>query len=99
MSMQAASGAVILAFPARGAAAGRARLQLATEGLIRALDEQRQAMREWRAALDQLSAASSGLHGSLRAHERALAGLAARVASLGEQANRMTAWSETLPAL
>lgn len=99
MEDRAASEAVILAFPPREAAMARLRLQRSLDGLARALEEQRQAMREWRGALDKLSAAASDLHGSLRRQERTLTGLAQRVASLGEQASLTVRWSDTLTAL
>ncbi len=94
-----ASEAVILPFPTREAAVARLRLQRSLEGLARALEDQRQAMREWRGALDQLSVAASDLHGSLRRQERTLIGLSQRVASLGEQASLTVRWSDTLAAI
>ena len=93
----APAGATVIAFPARPAPDGSARLRAALSDLDRALREQREAVMQWGAALSALRGSLGGLGGAMRQYQDRLDGLQDHTAALHTQAVRLSAWADTTP--
>ena len=91
----APAGATVIAFPARPAPDGSARLRAALADLDRALHEQREAATQWGAALSALRGSLGGLGGAMRHYQDRLGGLQDDTATLHTQALRLSAWADT----
>ncbi len=84
--------AVLFAFPARP----EDRLRLALRRLEESLEEQRQAVAAWRESLAALKTATGDLGGSLESFQGELAGTAAAVRAVGDEARRLEVTADAM---